>query len=169
MANDVKILISAVDHASKVFKDVSKAGDEVKSTSEKMKDGFLQVGAVLGTIAVAAGVAKKAMDMGREGASAIQTGESFDFLMKKVGAAPGLLDKLTAASKGTISELDLMSSTSSPAGGRPGGSCNQSDQLHPAINGDCEGRQQTQSGTRHHATAVCKPGVRYQAGKPDDP
>ena len=99
---DVKIRIVGEDHASA---ELDKIGNKVSTFTKelgKMAAGF-----------AAAGLAsKKIFEFGEMGAQAIQTAESFDILLGKVGAAPDLLSQLKSASKGTISELELMSSTS---------------------------------------------------------
>ncbi len=74
----------------------------------------------MGAVAVAGFAVKKIFDFGREGAVVEQTAESFDLLMRKVEAAPDLLDQLTSAAKGTISQMDLMSSTSTLLAGASG-------------------------------------------------
>ena len=113
MANIIEIVIKGVDKTSDAFK-----------TSEKAAKGFKDV---LGSMvkvaggAAAVGVAlKKAFDIGREGAVILQTAESFEFLLDKVKAAPDLLDQLTAASRGTISQQELMSSTMTLLAGASG-------------------------------------------------
>ena len=65
-------------------------------------------------------VFKTALDWGEQGATVIQTRESFDLLLKTIGAAPDLLDQLTNTSKGTISEMGLMSSTATLLAGTTG-------------------------------------------------
>jgi len=49
-----------------------------------------------------------------------QTAQSFGFLMEKVGASADTLDKLRAASKGTIPDMQLMSSTATLLAGAQG-------------------------------------------------
>ena len=98
--------------------------DKQTATTGKTLAGF---GKILGAAAIVAGTAtaalfafKKVMDMGREGAAAIQTAESFAFLMGKVGASAGLLDELRAASRGTVDDLTLMEGTTSLLAGTQG-------------------------------------------------
>jgi len=113
MANIIEITIKGVDKTSKAFK-----------TSEKATKGFKD--ALSGMVKVAGGAAavaitlKKAFDIGREGAVILQTAESWEFLLDKVRAAPDLLDQLTAASHGTISSQELMSSTMTLLAGASG-------------------------------------------------
>ena len=88
-----------------------------KSMGEAENTG-LSFSDALGKMGIAAGIAtgaflaiQKAFEFGRKGALVTQTGESFEFLLEKIGAAPDLLGQLREASKGTITDLDLMSST----------------------------------------------------------
>ncbi len=75
----------------------------------------------LAPVAVAAGAAAGALYLGakafnayraaaEEGAGIRQTAKSFEYLTESVYNVPGLLDQLRRASRGTISDLDLMSS-----------------------------------------------------------
>ena len=110
MTNVVEIIIKATDQASK----------QLKSTESSL-DGFAKSASAAAAGAVAIGVAyKKAFDLGREGAQIAQTNESFSLLLEKVGAAPDLLNQLSAASKDTISDMDLMSSTATLLAGASG-------------------------------------------------
>ena len=106
MANEVKITFVTEDKTSK---SVSTINDKL----EFMKKQLVAVAAVAGTF-------KKAFDLSYEGAQFIQTGRSFDLLMDKVGAAPNLLEQLTEASRGTISQMELMSSTATLLAGANG-------------------------------------------------
>jgi len=54
---------------------------------------------------------KAIFEMGKQGAAVIQTGESFDFLLKKLDLAPDLLEQLREASRGTVDDMTLMSGT----------------------------------------------------------
>jgi len=92
-----------------------------------MERGLNAVGAVIGTVAVAAGTAigafyalKKAMEMGREGAVILQTAQSFDYLMEKVGASADIMGQLRAASNNTVDNMKLMTSTTSLLAGTQG-------------------------------------------------
>jgi hypothetical protein len=88
---------------------------EVKSTKSSLGDlgkDILKVGAVVGGFAVGVGVAGKALyAVGKRGAIVTQTADSFDFLSKKLGLAPDILEQLSKASHGTIDDMTLMSST----------------------------------------------------------
>jgi hypothetical protein len=124
MASSIDIIVKVIDEASKALKDITKSTDELgkegKSTGEQLKG--LGKAALTVTAAVAAfGVAAKAaFDMGKAGAAVKQTGESFGFLIKKVGGSADLLDKLRSASKGTVDDMTLMSSTATLLAGAQG-------------------------------------------------
>lgn len=97
--------------ASGARKGIDEAKGSVTSLSKTF--GTLSKGLATGA-AVIVGVGatlKKAFDMAEEGASVVQTTESFKSLLGEIGAAPDLLSQLQRASRGTISDLDLMSST----------------------------------------------------------
>ena len=105
---------------SKLDKGLKDSKSNLKLAGNEMANivktaGFLAAGAA------AAGVAMKAaFDLGREGAQITQTADSFDLLLQKVGAAPGLLDELRKASLGTVDDLTLMSSTATLLAGSSG-------------------------------------------------
>ena len=127
MSNDVQILLKATDKASKdistvnsKLKDLEGGGKEASKGLSSLQGTLMKLGVAVGIAAGAAATFKKAWDISKQGAAAIQTTESFGLLLKKVGAAPNLLDKLKEASRGTISELDLMSSTSTLLAGAQG-------------------------------------------------
>ena len=88
---------------------------EIKSTKANFKSlgqDLLKTGAIIGGVATGAVLAGKAIfEMGKQGAAVIQTGESFEFLLEKVGAAPDLLDQLRDATLGTVDDMTLMEST----------------------------------------------------------
>lgn len=105
----------------------SQAGQSFKSTSNNSSSLVTSLGGmtkVIGGVAagaIAAGAAmKQAFDLGREGATITQTGQSFDLLLDKISAAPDLLNQLRTASSGTINDLELMSSTSTLLAGTQG-------------------------------------------------
>ena len=102
---------SKVDSMNKSIDKTNKATTKAEKSGASLKD-------MLGKMAVAAGIAtgaflaiQKAFEFGRRGALITQTGESFEFLIEKIGASSDLLSQLREASKGTITDLDLMSST----------------------------------------------------------
>lgn len=82
-----------------------------------MRDGM----AVVAGAAIAFGVAvNKAFEFGREGAVITQTTESFHRMMDVVGAMPGTLDRLRAASRGTVDDLTLMANVQTLLAGTSG-------------------------------------------------
>lgn len=129
MASNVEIRITAKDSASKEIKNLqtelgglgksatglSKELNSSNSSVEKFSAGFasmaksVSIGA--GIIAAAGITFKKAMDFGEQGAAVAQTEMSFNSLIQTIGADADLMDKLRIASKGTVSELTLMSAT----------------------------------------------------------
>lgn len=94
---------------------VRRGTDEAKAGVNSLSSSFgglttkLAAGsAVIGGVGV---LLKKTFDLGEEGAKVLQTARSFETLMEEVGAAPDLLEQLSRASRGTISDMQLMSST----------------------------------------------------------
>ena len=87
----------------------------VKSTKSSLGDlgkDLAKFAAVAGGVAVGVGLAGKALyNIGKRGAIVTQTADSFEYLSKKIGLAPDILEQLQKASKGTISDFKLMSST----------------------------------------------------------
>jgi hypothetical protein len=92
-----------------------KAREEAESKKIKL-DSFTDLKSAIDLTTGAADVAvqaiQKIFEVGKQGAAVQQTADSFDYLIQKVGAAPDLLDQLVAASKRTVDEQKLMSSTS---------------------------------------------------------
>ena len=124
MPANLQIVAQVVDKASKplgdIGKNTAKLGENSKASGVSLKAlGKIALGttAALATVGVAA---KKAFDLGEQGASIKQTGQSFGFLMTKVGASASLLAQLRTVSKGTISDMDLMSSTATLLAGAQG-------------------------------------------------
>ena len=125
MARSVlEVVLQGVDKLSGPMR---KAGESVKDFEKRTKASGASMKAlgatalkVTGTLAALGFAAKKAFDLGKEGAAIKQTGDSFGFLLTKVGASTDLLNELRAASKGTISDMDLMSSTSTLLAGAQG-------------------------------------------------
>lgn len=74
----------------------------------------------IGALSAEAVILKKAMDLGRQGGEVIQTTRAFDGLLESVGAAPDLLRQLQTASRGTVSDMRLMSSTATLLAGTSG-------------------------------------------------
>lgn len=85
----------------------------IEKTAKKQAAPSLREFASAATLATGAVVAvgfaaKKAFDFAREGAQIRQTQESFDQLNDSILKTPDLLDRMAAASGGTISNLDAM-------------------------------------------------------------
>lgn len=126
MANEaIKILIEGVDNASDEIKKVNKEAKKLNETTKKaqtgaekykqkmdgLKKGMLAVGVAMGTVAAAGMALKKAYDFAKQGAAIRQQTESFEGLLAQLNVAPGYLDKLRDASRGTIDDMSLMAST----------------------------------------------------------
>ena len=120
----LQLVIEGVDKASGPLSKVNKSVNEMGNASETSGSNLKALGAT--ALKVTAGLAalglaaKKAFDLGKEGAAIKQTGQSFEFLIQKVGASANLLDQLRSAAKGTISDMDLMSSTATLLAGTQG-------------------------------------------------
>lgn len=127
----LKIVVEALNLASGELKRLEKDLEGVKKGSEgaknpltafkdtvsSMSGELLAGGAVL--VGFAAGL-KQVFDAGKEGAALKQTGESFQFLMQHIGAAPDQLDKLRQAARGTVDDLTLMKATTTLLAGAQG-------------------------------------------------
>ena len=98
---DVADELKGIDKATK------KADDGFKGLQKSWKK-FAAAGA---SVAGALYTLKKAYDFGKEGAAILQTRDSFDRLMASMGAGPDVLQRLQAASRGTVDDMTLMSST----------------------------------------------------------
>ena len=107
---DVKIRIIGEDHASRTLQGFDRTFTEMKAKFDTLKFAASTFSDTF----------KKAFDLGAEGAAVLQTAESFDLLLEKVGAAPDLLDQLREASNGTIPDMQLMSSTATLLAGASG-------------------------------------------------
>lgn len=93
-------------------KGFDKGTKEVKGSLKDLKTNLKDMGKQFGMVAGGVALAGAALyTMGKRGAIVTQTGDSFDYLSQKLGLAPDLLDQLRTASKGTISDMTLMSST----------------------------------------------------------
>ena len=131
MTKPVEIIVKAVDKASKDLKNIDKTLENFKKRTEKSAKPFKDLASGIGNIGIQAAMvaaplvamgiaAKKAFEFGQRGAEVAQTSESFDLLIEKVGATPNLLEELRAASRGTISDMSLMSSTATLLAGASG-------------------------------------------------
>lgn len=98
----------------KVNQEQRKIGDEAKkqkSNLDKLKEAWLKVGTAIVTARAAVAAIRKIWDFAEEGAQVRQMGESWDLLTAKLDAPRDLLDQLKVASRGTIGEMQLMTST----------------------------------------------------------
>ncbi len=127
MAKNLIEIILRTKKEGTAIKDVGKELEGAEKTAKKTGLSFGGISSALGGLAVASAAVvgvlatvKKAMDLGREGAVILQTADSFDTLMEKVGASANTLDLLRAASGGTIDDMKLMSSTTTLLAGAQG-------------------------------------------------
>jgi hypothetical protein len=120
----LEIVLQATDKASGPLKQVGKATEDLGKGSKKSAVNMKELGVaalkVTATLAAFGIAAKKAFDLAAQGAAIQQTGQSFGFLMTKVGASADTLDQLRAVSKGTITDMALMSSTATLLAGAQG-------------------------------------------------
>ena len=70
--------------------------------------GLVGLASAAGIGAAAAGVAKFAVELGGLGAQAITTEKSYSAVLRSIGQTPALLNELSAAAGGTISQMRLM-------------------------------------------------------------
>lgn len=124
MAEKVEIEIAVLNKAVKSLRELERQLDDVADESGKAAEvqtvnwrGLLTV---WGSIVAAGYAVKKALDFAEEGAQAAQTAASFDLLLDHIGAAPDLLQRLNSVADGTISQLELMSATSTLLAGAQG-------------------------------------------------
>ncbi len=110
MASNVDIIVRMTDQTKQGRKSIQSGLKDITTTVAKLS----------GVVAGAAIVMKKAFDLGKQGAMVVQTAESFDLLIEKVGGATDLLDQLRVASAGTIDDMSLMSSTATVLAGVEG-------------------------------------------------
>ena len=110
--------------AASAFEQLKGEMMSARPVTEQLADGFKFMAKTIGiSIAAIYGANeafKKAMDFGEAGAAVYQTSESFGILMEKVGATPGLLEKLRTASRGTVSDMQIMASTATLLAGANG-------------------------------------------------
>lgn len=97
--------------AKKALEQVKSGLGQAKETLGALRGMFGATSIGLGSLASIGVTMKQAFDFGEAGARIDQTADSFALMMEKIGAAPDLLSRLREASRGTISDMDLMSST----------------------------------------------------------
>lgn len=111
---DVRVRVIGEDEASRELSKVDKSLSGFKDSFTELKS---QLDLAREGLDLFIGTFEKAFELGRQGAVFQQTTESFDGLLQKVGAAPDLLDQLRTASRGTVDDLTLMSSSLTLAAG----------------------------------------------------
>lgn len=94
-------------------KNVDSFGKSFKTLSEGVVKG-------VGLVSAEVLAMKKVFEFGEEGAKIKQMGLSFDGLLKSLGAQTDLLDQLRKASRGTIDDYSLMTSTATLLAGTEG-------------------------------------------------
>lgn len=121
----------AFDKLAEEMDSTAKAGKKVKQTTGDAGDGLGKLKgdafdltgkltSLAGATAAFGFAARKAFDLAEEGAAIEQTGESFELLLQKVGAAPDLLSQLRNASLGTVDDMTLMKATTTLLAGAQG-------------------------------------------------
>jgi hypothetical protein len=111
-ARDAQRLAEQYRNIEREAKGVTTSQRDLAQVSKFVQENWAALTAAAGTLIGGLRGIQKAFEFGREGAEITQTAESFDFLMAKIGAVPGLLDQLRVAARGTVSDQELMSSTS---------------------------------------------------------
>ena len=133
----LQLVIEGVDKASGPLGKVTKSVEDMGARSNSSGSSLKALGAtalkVTASLAAVGFVARKTFALGKEGAAIKQTGESFDFLMKKIGASADTLQALRAASAGTVSDMKLMSSTATLLAGAQGELGTQLAQATPKL------------------------------------
>ena len=104
----LRIQILGEDDASDELRQLDQSAEK---SGMSFNDLANQAAKLTAGLAVVGKTIQEAFELGEEGAQVRQTAESIDLLLTKVNAAPGLLAELQAASKGTIDDMSLMSST----------------------------------------------------------
>jgi len=93
---------------------VSEMGGQTEKAAgsfEILSKGLGGIVAVAGTVISAVYALDKALEFARAGAAIKETTRSFDRLMKSLGQGPDVLRDLQRASRGTVDDMTLMSST----------------------------------------------------------
>lgn len=127
----LKIVLDMIDNTQGELKRLQQDLEGVKTSSSDAKNPLTalkdNVGAMQGEILAATGVLagfgltmKAAFDMGEQGAAFVQTRESFNGLMDRVGASREQLNLLRSGAKGTIDDLSLMRAESALLAGAQG-------------------------------------------------
>jgi hypothetical protein len=90
---------------------VAEKQSKLSALSDMVQTKWAQLAAAGGVLVAGLRGVQQFFEMGAEGAAITQTAKSFERLMKQLGAAPDILDRMREATGGTISDLELMSST----------------------------------------------------------
>jgi hypothetical protein len=85
-----------------------------------LKNAKKEIGVGLAQVAAFGFAVKKAFDFAEQGAMIGQTADSFELLIRKTGAETDLLEQLRVASRGTITDQQLMASTATLLAGAQG-------------------------------------------------
>lgn len=101
-----------------------KAAVPAAQAMTKVKDALSKTAAAVGTAgALGAGLkvfVDQVMELGKAGAAVTQTAESFQRLVVGLGGSTDMLGRLQAASRGTVDDVKLMSSTTALLSGTSG-------------------------------------------------
>ena len=97
---------------------VDKSFAKVDKSASKSRSALGKFDAKMALVAGGAGLAAAGVvklgeaiwNMGKRGAIVEQTGESFDFLVKKLDAVPDILEQISKEFKGTVDDMGIMSS-----------------------------------------------------------
>ncbi len=109
MPHDTTLRFLLEDQVSRALKAIDDNMGDFQKNLKSLSDVALKGSAAIAGIGL---TMKQAFELGEQGAAVIQTAESFDLLLGKIGATPDLLNELQIASKGTIDDMQLMGSTS---------------------------------------------------------
>jgi hypothetical protein len=107
------------DKARQELKKVDKEFDKVEKSARQSSKGIkgfntdlLKMGVVVGgATAGAVALGKAIWDMGKKGAIVEQTEKSFEGLLQQWEIAPGLLEEMRQATRGTVDDMTLMQGT----------------------------------------------------------
>lgn len=110
-ARDAQRLADQYRNIEKEAKGAVKSQRDLGQVSKFVQENWAALTAAAGTLIAGLKGIQQAFEFGREGAEITQTAESFDFLITKIGAVPGLLGELRIAARGTVSDQELMAST----------------------------------------------------------
>lgn len=125
------VKIKEAETAQRQLGAVSTQVDKTQASMDKAGGRAEKFGGLLGGLASVVGKAgiavatfatvwDQAMSLGKQGAAVSQTAESFEGLEKRIAGTTDLLPKLRTASRGTVDDLKLMSSTTALVSGTSG-------------------------------------------------